>query len=401
LLGEEVSLMRRPSLWHHVIAWDRCLSPAGAVRLATGAVLVTDPELANDVLIRGHLYEEQSAFLRTRSWRPLPFEVRNDVIRGLMSALDLRQATSSAAPVLDRRGVLTQGWGIRWTRQLFHDTLACDRPAVFDAAIDTFVEQVILGDDVGGSFRRTSAPALAQMYQTLGDAIVMARSRSHDPGDLVSVVANLKFDLPAAECGELFTRLVHSVISFTGIALEWAVLMACRDDNFHTALHAGADVRHFLWEVQRLYPTAWRLVRQARADHQIGDIHVSAGDDVIVATAAMHRSEALWKQSKQYLPSRWAEQDLARDRGFIPFGKGRGMCPGRTAALEAIQDSLHSIYDRYTVTGGRRAHRSPYVRSILAPPRVRLRARPRAADVPACAPLAGLSTTSQLLGDRS
>jgi hypothetical protein len=63
---------------------------------------------------------------------------------------------------------------------LFHDTLACDRPAVFDAAIDTFVEQVILGDDVGGSFRRTSAPALAQMYQT--DAIVMARSRSHDPG---------------------------------------------------------------------------------------------------------------------------------------------------------------------------------------------------------------------------
>jgi hypothetical protein len=65
---------------------------------------------------------------------------------------------------------------------LFHDTLACDRPAVFDAAIDTFVEQVILGDDVGGSFQRTSAPALAQMYQTLGDAIVMARSRSHDPG---------------------------------------------------------------------------------------------------------------------------------------------------------------------------------------------------------------------------
>jgi Cytochrome P450 len=394
-------LMRRPSLWHHVVSWDRRPSPTGVIRLTTGAVLVTDPKLANYVLVRAHLYEEQSAFLRTRSWRPLPFEVRNEVIRGLMSALDLRHAPSSTMLVLDRRGVLTPGWGIWWMRRLFHDTIACDRPAVFDTAIDAFVDQVILGDDVGGSFRRTPAPALAELYRVLGDAIVIAGSQSHDPGDLVSVVANLDLALPPVEQGELFTRLVHSVISFTGIALEWAVLMACRDDSFRAALRAGEDVRHFLWELQRLYPTAWRLVRQACADHQIGDVQVAAGDDVIVATAALHRSEAHWKRSKEYLPTRWTEADLARDRAFIPFGKGRGMCPGRSAALEAIQDSLHSFYDRYEIIGGRRAHRSPYVRSILAPPRVRLRARARAARVPGCSPPACLSTTSELVGDRS
>jgi cytochrome P450 len=225
----------------------------------------------------------------------------------------------------------------------------------------------------------------------------MAESQSRDPGDLVSVVANLKFHLPVTERGELFTRLVHSIISFTGIALEWAVLMACRDENFHAALHAGADVRHFLWELQRLYPTAWRLVRQVRTDHHIGNMQVTAGDDVIIATTALHRSEAHWKQSKQYLPTRWAEPGLAHNRAFIPFGKGRGMCPGRTVALEVVQDSLHSIYHRYTISGGRRAHRSPYVRSILAAPRVRLRARPRVAGVRR---VAGLSV-SEPVGDRS
>jgi Cytochrome P450 len=375
-----MSLGQRPSLWHHILAWDRKVASGGACRLVTESVLVTDPALAHQVMTSAQLYREQSAFLRTRSWDPLPSRVRNAAIRGLMASLDGHRRGFETVPSRifpGRRGVVTQAWGIRWMRQVFRDALASDRSALFDEQIDRFVERKILGDDIGGKLRRMPARDRDELHMTVGKAIVEAAAGSSDRGDLVDVIASLDFDLPVIERGELYVRLLHSVISFTGIALEWAVLTAARNDEFRTALRTGRAVRPFLWELQRLYPTAWRLVRVAATDHRIGQERVNAGDNVIVATSALHRGKDNWTGSKEYRSSRWDTANASHDRAFMPFGRGRGMCPGREVALEVIEDSARWIYDRYEVAVGRAALRNPYVRSVLAPPRVRLRVRRR------------------------
>ena len=371
-------LIQRPSLWHHIQAWDGEPGETGARRLLTGPLLVTDRDLAHQVLVGAERYREQSAFLRTRSFDPLPGPVRNTVIKGLMTAIAAYGRDPAAVPrhvFSGRRTVRTQHWGIWWMRYLFRNALAFDRPPAIDSCIDQFVRRKILGDDVGGRFRRMNPKDRDDLHNRAGLEIERAAAGTGH-NDLVDVVAGLDFDLPTIERGELYVRLVHSVISFTGTALEWAVLLAATRDDFRSDLRAGRDVRRYLLEAQRLYPTAWRLVRVAATDHEIGGEPVTAGDDVIIATATLHRSADSWPDSKEYVPCRWARPDLARDRAFAPFGRGRGMCPGREVAFDAIHESLQWIFDNHTVTAGGRAWRTPYVRSIVAPPKTRIRVRP-------------------------
>jgi hypothetical protein len=366
-------------LWHHIQAWDGEPGASGARRLLTGPLLVTHGDLAHQVLVGAERYREQSAFLRTRSFDPLPGPVRNTVIKGLMTAVAAHDRDPAAVPrhvFTGRRSLRTQEWGIWWMRYLFRNALALDRPPAVDACIDRFVQRKILGDDVGGRFRRMNPTDRDELHNRAGAEIERAAGGAAARNDLVDVVAGVDFDLPTIERGELYLRLVHSVISFTGTALEWAVLLAATRDDFRSDLRAGRDVRQYLLEAQRLYPTAWRLVRVAATDHEVGGEPVTAGDDIIIATATLHRSADHWPDSKEYLPCRWARPEMARERAFAPFGRGRGMCPGREVAFEVIHESLRWIFDNHTVTVGRRAWRTPYVRSIVAPPRVRIRVRP-------------------------
>lgn len=372
--------VRRPSLWHHIRNWDDEQGTTGARRLVSGALLVTERELAHQVMIGSERYREQSAFLRTRSWDPLPCVVRNAVIKGLMSAIAANERNPEAVPthVFPGSGhVRTQHWGIWWMRELFRQMLSHDRPIGLDQCIDQFVRRKVLGDDVSGRFRRMRPQQRDELHGRAG--LEVARAASVGPhGDLVDVVARLDLDLPAIERGELYLRLVHSVVSFTGTALEWAVIVAAGDQDFREDLRAGRDVRSYLLEAQRLYPTAWRLVRVAATDHDIGGEPVQVGDDIVIATSALHRSAAYWPNAKEYTPCRWSQRHVGTERAFMPFGRGRGMCPGREVAFEVIQQSLRWIFDNHVVTVRRPARRVPYVRSIVAPPRVRIRVEARA-----------------------
>ncbi|MFE3138626.1 cytochrome P450 [Streptomyces scopuliridis] len=117
----------------------------------------------------------------------------------------------------------------------------------------------------------------------------------------------------------------------------------------------------------RLYPTAWRLAREAATDHEIGGAPVSKGDHVLIGIHAIHRSGAVWDKPLDFHPSRWEKLTDDQRRAYLPFGKGEEMCPANGFALKALEHLGSLILRGYR--GNVRVRKwKPHARTLLAPP---------------------------------
>lgn len=371
--------LKRPTLWPHIRSWEKkAAGSSGAFRLATGPLVVVDRELARSVLLDSQSYLESSAFLRTQTYFPLPPDARRVAIGGLIRVLGAHPAKSAAdlaGYVPAGRWLRNHAWGVLYMRRYFADVLACERGGPLEGLIDDFVAGKTIGDDVAGRLARMPDEVRDALHRDVTAELDRAEVDPAEPRDLVDVVRSLDLELPGSDRGELYLRLLQSVIGFTGTALEWAVILADKHPEFAAALRSGADCRHFLVEGQRLYPTAWRLLRQARVAHQIGGHEVRPDDDVIIATSTLHRRADYWPDTSEYRPDRWRAETVARDRAFMPFGQGKGMCPGREAAYSSIEAALTALFQTYRVDVRVSRWRRPYTRALLAPPRGRVRFR--------------------------
>jgi cytochrome P450 len=87
-------------------------------------------------------------------------------------------------------------------------------------------------------------------------------------------------------------------------------------------------------EALRLYPPAYTIVRQARADDNAGGIAVPAGTIVFIAPWVLHRHRRLWPQPDVFDPARFLPGAPAPDRfAYLPFGVGPRVCIGAQFAL--------------------------------------------------------------------
>jgi hypothetical protein len=371
--------LKRPTLWSHIRSWEKKASDSpGAFRLATGPLVVVDRDLARTVLLDSESYLESSAFLRTQTYFPLPPDARRVAISGLIRVLGVQPAKSPAelagfVPV--GRWLPNHAWGVQFMRRYFADVLAYRRGSRLEGLIDDFVAGKTIGDDVAGRLFRMPDDVRDALHRDVTAELDRAEVNPTEPRDLVDVVGSLDLDLPGSDRGELYLRLLQSIIGFTGTALEWAVILADKYPEFAAALRSGADCRAFLMEAQRLYPTAWRLLRQARVDHQIGGHEVRPNEDVIIATSTLHRRADYWPDTGQYRPERWQADTVTRDKAFMPFGQGKGMCPGREVAYASIEAALAALFRTYQVDVRLGRWRRPYTRALLAPPRGRVRFR--------------------------
>nr|WP_231628077.1 cytochrome P450 [Streptomyces sp. Z38] len=108
------------------------------------------------------------------------------------------------------------------------------------------------------------------------------------------------------------------------------------------------QVHRLVKEALRLYPTAWRLIRVAAADHDIAAARVSEGEHVLIGTHAIHRSAAVWDRPLDFRPSRWEQPTDDQRRSYLPFGKATA-CARRTASPS--RPSNTSATSSSTVTG--------------------------------------------------
>jgi cytochrome P450 len=92
-------------------------------------------------------------------------------------------------------------------------------------------------------------------------------------------------------------------------------------------------------ESMRLYPPAWAMGRQARADFTLGPYHLPAGTTVLISQFITHRDARHFTTPLQFEPERFAPAGKATFPKFsyFPFGAGYRQCIGESFAwMEGI-----------------------------------------------------------------
>ncbi|MGD9485895.1 cytochrome P450 [Streptomyces sp. TRM70308] len=364
----------RQSLWRHLRRWEDLAADAeGPFRLRFGTLFVADAAAAREVLVdSADTYLPQSGFFRLGP-APLPRPLRAEASRELLGVLarhDLRapfDVDSALRDAGDGRGRLRhQRWGVRVVRRYFAPVIAHRRHSEINALVDAYVTSSIVADDIVGHVVRRSHRSVPLIRAGLAEQLGRLPAPGADAQDLVDVVLRLPGELSDADRAQLFQRLVLATVGFTGVTLEWVVLLGVQHGYNDPAVRPE-QVRSLVNEALRLYPTAWRLARVAAADHEIAGVSVHAGEHVLIGTHALHRSAAVWDEPLAFRPRRWEKPTEDQRRSYLPFGKGEGMCPANGFAVKALEHLGHLILRDYR-GDVRLRRRKPHVRTLLAPP---------------------------------
>jgi len=90
-----------------------------------------------------------------------------------------------------------------------------------------------------------------------------------------------------------------------------------------------------LKESMRLYPPAWIIGREALEDLELGGYLIRKGNHIMMPQWIVHRSERWFEEPNSFKPERWIgdlEKNLPRF-AFYPFGGGARVCIGNHFAM--------------------------------------------------------------------
>jgi cytochrome P450 len=260
-------------------------------------------------------------------------------------------------------------------------TLGIVAKALFDAEIDEEVRQI--GEAMAVTvtmFDRARTPlapllnrlplpsnfrfrrSLKRVVETVERMIEQRRAGGEDRGDFLSILLNAR----DAEGGGMSDQQVRdeAITLFsaghetTANALVWTWYLLAQHPQVERRLHGELDstlpdrpptaddvpkltyTRAVVSESMRLYPPAWIVGRQARADYRAGDYMVPAGGVVLMSQYVVHRDARWWPDPLLFKPERWADKS-AMDRrpryAYFPFGGGQRSCIGEPFAwAEAV-----------------------------------------------------------------
>ncbi|MEV7018927.1 cytochrome P450 [Streptomyces sp. NPDC093991] len=367
-------LLDRKSLWPQLRRWEKqAAGRNGPFRLRFGTLFVADADAARNILVdSAGDYLSQSGFLRLGP-ESLPRQVRSEASHELLRVLSRHDLPSSfdlasaLGEVSDGRGRLWhQRWGVELVRRYFAPVIAHPRHTDINMLVDAYVTSSVVADDIVGHVLRRSHRTVPAVRAGLAEQLSRLPAPETGAQDLVDLVLGLPEGLSPADRAQLLQRLVLSTVGFTGVTLEWVVMLGIRH-GYDTPTVRQEQVHRLVKEALRLYPTAWRLIRVAATDHAIAGSRVREGEHVLIGTHAIHRSATVWDRPLDFRPSRWEQPTDGQRRSYLPFGKGEGMCPANGFAIRALEHLSHLILRDYRGHVRLRA-RKPHVRTLLAPP---------------------------------
>ncbi|XP_071911283.1 cytochrome P450 81Q32-like [Coffea arabica] len=106
-------------------------------------------------------------------------------------------------------------------------------------------------------------------------------------------------------------------------------------------------LRCIINETLRLFPAAPTLVPHfSSEDCTIGGYEVPKGTTLLVNVWAIHRDPNVWEEPNKYKPERFEGMDEGGwNEGFkfLPFGKGRRICPGAAMAIRLVGLTLGTL----------------------------------------------------------
>lgn len=203
--------------------------------------------------------------------------------------------------------------------------------------------------------------------------IIQERRRSDlDSEDLLSMLLQVE----DADTGEKMTnrQLRDEVITLmlaghetSAVALSWIWYLLSQHVEVEQNLHAELDqvlgggvptvedlpnlryTRMVIDEALRLYPPAWMIARQSKADDLLGGYHIPAGTYILMFPYVTHRSPEYWADPELFCPDRFdSERQIDRPAfTYFPFGGGPRQCLGNGFALMEAQLVLATLAQRY------------------------------------------------------
>jgi cytochrome P450 len=199
------------------------------------------------------------------------------------------------------------------------------------------------------------------------------RGKDDDRGDLISMLMSARDDdgKPMTD-GQLRDEVLTMLLAgyeTSALTMCWAFYALSQQPEIQDEIaaevreHVGdrpisyADLQHLkvtenvVIETLRLYPAAWAIGREAKADCRIGDYEVPAGTTVYMSSWAVHRNPEYFEDPKAFKPQRWAG-DLRRTLprfAYFPFGGGPRICIGNRFAMMESMLLAATICRRYRI----------------------------------------------------
>ncbi len=216
------------------------------------------------------------------------------------------------------------------------------------------VRKVITGFITHSREQLAQHPALAQHPTNLLEAMLAAR----DEGD-----AQFSED---EIFGNVFTMLLAGEDT-TANTLAWVMHFMTEHPDVQRKMQAEADavlgattvlddyhdarkldyIEAVAHETMRLKPVAPLLGFETNRAVTVGGVQLPPEASVIVLQRPSVLDERNFPQALSFNPDRWLSSDdsrnVAHHKGFIPFGSGPRLCPGRSLALLEMQTALAMV----------------------------------------------------------
>lgn len=393
LLGDYLSLRRDPLKFYtglHEQQGDIATFRMGPM----DAVLVSDPELAKDILQRD-LDRYRKGFgndvlepliggglflLEGDPWRP-----RRRVIQPLLKLDRLR---SLLPQVQEQVSAGIEDWADASEQPI--SLFARIRPLVLrsmgtallgtDAFADRELQEALNGLWVSTNARLWHVAkwldrlplreniAFNRTFAKIRPVVREIRERALGP--LIPELAEGGLD-DASIDAEVITFLIAGQ-ECTAIAAAWGLHLLAAHPRAMEALQAEIDavderpdfdtlwslraLRGVIDESLRMYPPAWMVARQANEEHEVGGCPVPKDSVVLVCPYIIHRHRGHWERPEDFEPSRAAPKGAPH---FMPFGTGPRTCVGANLARIIATAVVFDVARRYRLEAQSQPRPSP------------------------------------------
>lgn len=370
------------------------------------AVLISDPELARDVLVTHH-----------RSFRKADHEVallgrilgnglvtNNDTDhhrrqrRLVQPAFHHRRIASYADTIVDYTAAMLDDWVPDVERDISEEmrelTMYIVAKTLFDADRDDLsgnaraigdaiaIFQEATDDDFDMPFRlpawvptprqRRLRAAKRLVDDTLLEIIGRRRDSGEDTGDLLSMLLTaVDEDGSGMDDRQLLDEVITLFVAgheTTSNALTWTWYLLSQHPEVVARLHAELDgvlggrtptltdlealpyTLMVLKESMRLYPPVYALNgRMANEDVRVGDYLIGKDTYVIVSQWSMQRNPRYFPEPERFDPARFSpENEPSIPRyAYIPFGAGPRVCIGNSFAMMEAHLILATVAQRF------------------------------------------------------
>ena len=346
------------------------------------ALLLNHPDHVRHVLIGNHRnYTKGVGFERVKMllgngiivsdgefWRSQRRMIQPVFHRKIVGAQAQMMARCNQRKLADWQEKADAKQAINLTEEMSELALEVILRALFSDDLDALIESegvnpfAILVDDVTRDLK------LAMRFRALTKLVarVMANRREeqrieHDFLSLLMETRDKDTGLPMSDkalIDEVMTIIVAGHETTAG-TLNWAWYLLSEHHDVESALHTEVDAltdspqfsdvaslkysRQILDETLRLYPPVWLFSRKAiDADELVmgeNKTRVPAGADIFLCPYLMHRDPRFWVDPDQFLPDRFAE-DQIKERNkhvYYPFSLGSRRCIGEFFSLVDMQ----------------------------------------------------------------